>query len=197
MGALLEVKVDAQPALEMMRIGAGRAIDLRPAMKDVGEHLKNCIRRNFDEEGRPKWPPSRKRRGQKRTLSRHGDLKRSIGYVAGANEVNVYAARVYAGVHEFGGEIRAKSGKFLAIPAPELPDTASPRDYGGRKDVFFIRFGDKLAMAMAPQSKRGKPKRLFTLVKKVKIPARSFLTVPPEELQQAADKIIEYVWEAL
>jgi len=110
---------------------------------------------------------------------RTGNLRRSIRWKVNESrlegEFGSYDTS-YAAIHEFGGTIRPKRGRYLAIPFRSGKTPAgvwkSPRLFENtfvRKNIIF--------------QKRGKDKivPLFVLKKSVKIPARPFINPTAEK----------------
>lgn len=133
---------------------ARRGHDLSVPLGRAGEIIYGSVIRNFEEEGRPKWPPrspltrrimdysfmekaAGTRRYQKAVrwktkagilrkavdvarghniLQVSGDLKKSISTEVGKNEVRIGTSEIYARIHQFGGVIKPKRGRFLWIP---------------------------------------------------------------------------------
>jgi len=115
--------------------------------------------------------------------TRTGRLRASIGSMVTKRGIEIMAligsgvrnakGRVkYANIQETGGIIRAKSGKFLAIPLPAaltpagVPKKTSPLDYVNTfiaKGVIFQKKGKKFTP-------------LYALKKSVRIPASKYLS---------------------
>ncbi|RJQ25449.1 MAG: hypothetical protein C4589_11300 [Peptococcaceae bacterium] len=125
---------------------ARRGRDLSAPLGRAGEIIYGSVIRNFEEEGRPKWAPHssltrrvmdysfmEKAAGAKRyqkakrwktkevarghkILQVSGDLRKSIMIDVGKNEVRIGTSEIYARIHQFGGIIKPKRGRFLWIP---------------------------------------------------------------------------------
>lgn len=123
-------------------------------------------------------------RDAQKILSRK--LKRRTGNLARLQqEINIGAHSVvgkigpvvkYGRIHELGGTIRPKKGRFLAIPSDRIRTAAgvaraSPRDF---PDAFFHRRGERLYL-LRRVGGGGRLELLFTLVKRVKMPKRAYL----------------------
>jgi len=105
----------------------GRMRNRQGFFRNVGEHLLNSVRDNFEAESAPDgtpWQPlspvtiaARQSRG----LAPHpilrvtGGLVGSINYAADNGAVRVGTAKVYAAIHHFGGQ--AGRGGKVTIPA--------------------------------------------------------------------------------
>lgn len=110
---------DVAPRAALARAVAG-ARDLTPLMDQIGSVLANgAVERigqtNVTPEGTP-WPKSlRAQLEQGTTLHDSGQLMRSITEEASPGQVVVGSNMIYAGVHQAGATIRAKSGGALSF----------------------------------------------------------------------------------
>ena len=95
-------------------IALGR--DAGPVMADIATLGERSTRRRFDTESGPdgqKWKPSlRARIPGGRTLTKDGHLVGSISGRHGRDFAEWGVNRIYAAIHQFGGEIRAKGGSL-------------------------------------------------------------------------------------
>jgi phage virion morphogenesis protein len=108
--------------------------------KNVGEHLLNSVKDNFEAETAPdgtRWKAlsqttrdlrSRKYGNAPITILRaSGDLMNSINMQASDTDVRIGSSLVYAAIHQFGGD--AGRGKKVTIPArPYLGLSATDED---------------------------------------------------------------------
>lgn len=96
--------------------------DLKPLMQDFGVYLETATGLRFEDEEAPdgaKWQQSaRAREDGGKTLTDTAQLKGSIHSIAGRDRVEVGSNKIYAGIHQFGGTIRAKSDRGLAFTLP-------------------------------------------------------------------------------
>nr|DAE60148.1 MAG TPA: virion morphogenesis protein [Caudoviricetes sp.] len=135
--------------------------DTQSLMEVVGETLESSTRQRFEEgkspEGEPWEPSGRVRATGGKTLNREGDLKKSITSKATPHEVRVGSALPYARIHQKGGTIRPKKGKFLKFRG--LND----------EEVF---------------------------VKEVTIPARPYLGVSSEDMEEVRAVMADFLKDA-
>ena len=123
-------------------------VDLSPAMRKIAGALHKATEDNFAAEGRPRWKPlsevtkhmrlggkkaykkngeltaaaQRRQDGGFRILQHTGDLAGNISTDYDSNQAVVGSNKVYAAIHQFGGE--AGRGRKVEIPArPYLPIT--------------------------------------------------------------------------
>ncbi|MVA40667.1 phage virion morphogenesis protein [Agrobacterium vitis] len=114
----------------------------RPAgfYKNVGEHLLNSVKDNFENESAPdgsRWKTlSQATRDQREKKYGHaptailrasGDLANSINMQASDTDVRIGSSLIYAAIHQFGGD--AGRGNKVNIPArPYLGLSAADED---------------------------------------------------------------------
>lgn len=128
---------------------------------------------------------------------------------AGAVHGELTSALAYAAIHEFGGTVKPKSGKYLAIPiGPNKmasgairASQSSPRQIPG---LFFIRSqaGNLLGvtsgtgkLGAAGGGKRGPVVRKLTLwfllLESVRIPPRRYVTLAADDAGRDAQTIVD------
>jgi phage gpG-like protein len=106
---------------------------------------------------------------------RNNQLRSSIEIARGNNaDGSPFAAVgtnvVYAAIHEFGGIIRPKRAKFLAIPFPGVK--GSPRDYKNT----FVHNGIIFQGWQSAKGNVGGIEPLFSLKRQVVIPKRPYMS---------------------
>jgi len=127
-------------------------------MESVGDALVSGTLKRFDDEEEPtgkKWPKSKraaKEGGQ--TLTDTALLRRSIEYAATPDKVMVGSNLPYARIHQFGGTITPKKGKYLKFKGLD------------GEDVF---------------------------VKEAKIPARPYLGVSAEDMEEVKETLAAFL----
>jgi phage virion morphogenesis protein len=139
----VQVHVDIRKVLQAIEATLGAIRDQTPMWEDIGWEVRNSVKRNFREEGRPaRWQPLARstllrkvggvrkatterghwRAKAKRTLHENkiltdsGDLQENISYEADATGVTVGSNKDYAAIHQFGGTADMAPGP-AAIPA--------------------------------------------------------------------------------
>lgn len=119
-GVRIEV-TDREAAQGLGRIAAAGG-DLRPTLRAIGARLvANTLQRFEDQRGPDGVPWKRSRRAVQQngqTLVDTGRLRTSITFRAADASVEVGTNVVYAAIHQFGGTIRPKKGKFLKFRVP-------------------------------------------------------------------------------
>lgn len=109
---------------DMMTRLAKRAGDLSPVMRRIAGILHDAVEENFERQGRPGWVPLKPRTIRQRAkfgywpgkiLQRRGELAASISRRFDARSAAVGTNRIYAAIHQFGGQ--AGRGRKVTIPA--------------------------------------------------------------------------------
>lgn len=107
-----------------LRLGALVAAfgDLTPLTERFGVYLESATIDRFDTETAPdgsRWLPSiRVKKEGGKTLTDSAQLRSSVTSNAGSSQVEVGTNKIYAGVHQFGATIRAKSAAGLRFQLP-------------------------------------------------------------------------------
>lgn len=134
---------------------ARRAKDKSDLMRQIAGTMHSAVDLNFADGGRPKWLGLSYRQGD--PLRLNGGLQDSIESHSDNNRAVVGTNKAYAAIHQFGGVITPKKGKYL---------------------VFKI--GDS-----------------WIMTDKVEIPARPFLTLPPQDEADILQDIQDYFQRVL
>ncbi len=94
--------------------------DLREPLEQIGAHIVAETLINFDQERTPEgepWEPSQRAAEENgQTLQDHGHLRDSYTYAVSGETLVVGSDMIYAAIHHFGGEIKAKNGGYLKFP---------------------------------------------------------------------------------
>lgn len=125
MGVILQGAVMTKNGVSLSWGGLDRALgkavhrmgDTQDLMDSIGEALVSSTLKRFQDEKSPegeKWEPSaRAAASGGTTLSNTGDLKKSIDKYVTSNKVMVGSNKEYARIHQLGGTVRPKKGKYL------------------------------------------------------------------------------------
>ncbi len=167
---------DAQVKAVLARI-AERGANLQPALSAIGSLIKESIRTNFAEGGRPTpWQPIKNRDGQ--PLRDTGRLMNSITKRVAKSEVTVGTNVVYAAVHHFG----AKRGSFGTKTVTVKPHTRLINQVFGRP----LAKPKKIQVGAHPRS---------MALPWGDIPARPFMLVQDEDLVEIKEYLSRYITE--
>lgn len=113
---MIKITVDDNEVQRMLKDLAGRVKDMRPVMRKIAGIMHDAVEQNFEEEGRPKWKPSKRALKHKgKTLQDTGSLAVSISMRYDNKSAQVGTNKKYAAIHQFGG--KAGRGRKVTIPA--------------------------------------------------------------------------------
>lgn len=122
-GAQLIIRMDMSQVQSAFQRLAMAVSDTTPIMRAIGTGLVTNTHDRFDDEVDPEgnaWAPlneeyakSKRGPGILRESAMRGGLQGSITYRAGRDQVQVGTNKVYGAIHQFGGEILPKHGRFL------------------------------------------------------------------------------------
>lgn len=180
---------------EHLRLIQSRIVNIRPVLSAIAEILATSFEENFRQGGRwdgvgtgffaggnKRWKPlsgETKERYKRLGYSRDRTLKRTAGGLAASIEVRpqgllsvaISANKVYASIHQHGGEIN-----------PIIPVTPAMRKY------FWARYygtGQEKYKWMALTKKT-------TFTPHIKIPASPYLVIQQEDIEDIRDVLLEY-----
>jgi phage virion morphogenesis protein len=165
---------------------------LQLPLKVISGMILSDVRNNFARSQGPdgrKWKPlAHGRPGQSGGLPLRdtGMLLASTNSRVVGQEIIVGSNHISAGVHQFGGTIKPKKAKLLAIPlTKEAKRAGSPRNFPRPLVAIIGKSGEGVLIEAPPRrggsakgkkpAAKGKGKAQFALVKQVIIPARPFL----------------------
>ncbi len=128
----IEIKVDDKEIQQLLKKIISKIENLRPLMKNITGIMIDSVEENFEKEGMPKWKKlsasTIKQRTKKgywpgRILQKRGELAASITSKYDENSAIVGTNKVYAAIHQFGGDAgRNKNVKMPARPYLKLQD---------------------------------------------------------------------------
>ena len=186
----IKIKIDDAEVQQRLSAMAQRTANLRPLMVRIAGHMLDAVAQNFQSEGRnPKWDllkPStirsraRKGRGPHPILRITGQLARSVSRRATDMEAIVGTNKVYAAIHQFGGEI----------------------DRAGRSGSLRLRTGAKGqllrgktggAIFARASHKRGVERSFSIGGHKIRIPPRPFLKLGDDDLGRIRNDVLRHV----
>lgn len=115
----IEVKIelnDVQATID--KLGAGIS-NRRPLMQSIAGTMLAAVQQNFEQGGRPMpWLAPKYRNGA--PLMDNGILKNSITDASDNDHAIVGTNLIYAAIHNFGGQIKRKSGHITNMPKREF-----------------------------------------------------------------------------
>lgn len=177
-----------------------RGGDASRPLASFGGHMREMVLGHFEREQAADgtaWKKSKRaeREGGK-TLFSSGRLAASVRG-AGAVKVGKLEVRLgsnvkYAGIHQSGGVIRAKSGKYLAIPM-RAARNKRPRDFEG---TWFRRVRGRLWLFRKKGKRSPKIEALFLMLRSVTIPARPYLGFDPGSEDVLVELLVRHLGSA-
>lgn len=124
---MIEIKIDAETVLSALARLERAAVDASPVMAQIAGVMHDAVEENFAQQGRPKWiglkPPVNPRRAGGMILQDSGQLAASIDDQHDATSATVGTNKIYAAIHQFGGQTR---------PHVILPRNKKGLAFGGR-----------------------------------------------------------------
>lgn len=124
---MLRIEADNHEIRQLLAELKAKLGNASEAMDEIGELVKLSVKRNFEAEGRPqRWPKSARAKAEGgQTLSHTNNLRNSFNHRVGPFAVEIGTNVQYAAIHHFGGVIRAKRAKALAVPGIGLRRSVS------------------------------------------------------------------------
>lgn len=115
---MLELKINnSDKILAILNEMAEVTRHREPLMRDIAGTMRKAVLDNFEAGGRPSWAGIRHRSGI--PLNDSGNLKGSIQQVSDNDKAIVGTNEAYAAIHQFGGVITPKKGKYLVFKIGE------------------------------------------------------------------------------
>jgi phage gpG-like protein len=213
---MIEIKFNDKEFTDLLRKIAKQTSNSKSLMAFYFGEVHAEVMRNFRQQGSygdllsgtpstdfKRWPPlgkfqmaRRAKQGTGRTamLQQTNRLRLSIGTVRKVTntEMQIGTDLIYSAVMHFGAQgknaIRPRKAKWLTIPFPGVDKPA--REYSDTFVIFPLTGGNPIMFQKLPS---GGFLPLFTLVKKVEIPPRPYLTVGTATL----DRFMNYAWDWL
>jgi len=123
MSAAYEIRAPAASRIEAELFSLANAFeDISPMMETISFYGESSTLERFETETAPdgsRWAQSLRARTEGgKTLTDNAILKNSITPESGSDYAAWGSNIIYAGIHNFGGTIRAKNGKHLAFRLP-------------------------------------------------------------------------------
>lgn len=179
---MIELQITYEPVLRAWRRAAAEMGNTAPLMRSVAGIMFRAVEDNFAEEGRPKWKPlasstrlayqvggkdwKRLTSGRRRSigavkfspwsgriLQRSGQLAGSIVQRSDANSAVVGSNKVYARIHQMGGNtrphtIRAKTKRALSFGGIVVRQVSHPGSNIPARRFLRLTAGDLRHMVL-------------------------------------------------
>lgn len=124
---MIEIKFDSDRVFDVLGRLQRSVADASPVMAQIAGVMHDAVEENFAQQGRPKWlglkAPVSKRRSGGMILQDSGQLAASIEPGSDSTSAWVGTNKVYAAIHQFGGQTR---------PHVILPRNKKALAFGGR-----------------------------------------------------------------
>lgn len=122
---MIEIKFDSGKVLDALGRLQRSVADASPVMAQLAGVMHDAVEENFAQQGRPKWLGIKPRKGRAggKILQDTGQLAASITQASDATSATVGTNKVYAVIHQFGGQTR---------PHVILPRNKKALAFGGR-----------------------------------------------------------------
>lgn len=106
--AMIKITIDDKEVQSLLNSLSRKVTDMSPLMRQIANIMHNdAVEKNFEQEGRPKWKPSKRAQKQGgKTLQDTGQLAASISQQYTSNSAVVGTNKKYAAIHQFGGTIQ-------------------------------------------------------------------------------------------
>lgn len=115
---MIKITIDDTELKQLLKDLTQKLSDRRPLMRNLAGIMHNAVEENFEQEGRPRWKPSKRAQKQGgKTLQDTGSLVASISMQYDNDKAVVGTNKVYAAIHQFGG----KAGRGRKVTIPERP----------------------------------------------------------------------------
>lgn len=106
---MIEIKIDDREVKKMFKELAAQLQNRQTLMKKIADIMHDAVEQNFEQEGRPRWIPSKRATKQGgKTLQDTGQLAASISKYYDNDTAIVGTNKRYAVIHQFGGKAGRK-----------------------------------------------------------------------------------------
>lgn len=182
----ITLEYQAEAVLDAIRAATEALGDPELLLRDMGEYLMIAHDKRFASQSAPDGTPwqalspayaRRKKKNQNKILVLDGYLKNTLRYQVTGNELAFGTNRVYAAIHQFGGEIQI---------AARSQQTYFRQDKSGEVENRFVskrRSNFSQWVSMGPYT--------------IKIPARPFLGTSDTDDKELASIALGYLSRAI
>lgn len=124
----IKIKHNLKDIDKLMIELANRVKNAKPTMRKIGLIIKNYVDQKFETEGEyngekwkgwsESWTKERQKRksAKGKILSLEGELRESIDDKITDESVQVGTNKVYAAIHNFGGDVKKRNGETFDMP---------------------------------------------------------------------------------
>jgi len=180
---MFEIKVEAKNVMSALERLVHTGQDMSPVMRVIAQELEQQTEKNFAAEGRPKWLGIKPRKGREggHILQDTGQLAASITTSHDASSATVGSNKVYAAIHQLGGEINKPAQSRLVRHRTDAKGNLLRTEHFKGKGLIFAKDSHKRAVS-----------RWFEQgAHTIHMPARPFLPIDAQgQLQPEAEENI-------
>jgi len=180
---MFEIKVESKSVMSALERLAHTGQDMSPVMRIIAQELERQTEKNFAAEGRPKWLGIKPRKGREggHILQDTGQLAASITTSHDANSATIRSNKVYAAIHQLGGEINKPAQSRLVRHRTDAKGNLLRTEHFKGKGLIFAKDSHKRAVS-----------RWFEQgAHTIHMPARPFLPIDAQgQLQPEAEENI-------
>jgi len=187
---VIGLRVDMRELDRRLKDMASRVGDWTPVVRDFGAHMVRAWSLAFARTpGHTSGPAG------KPPAVQGGDLMGSLTYEVrrGGDVLEAGSSARHAAIQHFGGTIRPRKAKALAIPISSKSYGKRPRDFG---DLVFIPSKGRGIGVLARESSGGAVEALFALARSVKLPPRPWLLISDADARYLGDRMAEHAGES-
>ena len=118
---MINSTVDDKGVQKLLTDLSRKMVDMSPLMRQIAGIMHNAVEENFQQEGRPKWKPSKRAQIQGgQTFQDAASLASSISQKYTKDSAIVGTNKVYAAIHQFGGKTGSLISHMVQIKATEI-----------------------------------------------------------------------------
>lgn len=153
---MYEIKIDGKAALDGLERYANSLRDMTPLARSISTAFGSITDENFSAQGRPKWmglKPSTIRQRSKEgswpgmILQRSGGLASSIHSSYDSNSAVIGSNKVYAAIHQLGGEINKAAQSRLVRHRTDAKGNLLRTEHFKGKGLIFAKDSHKRAVS--------------------------------------------------
>lgn len=146
---MFEVKIESNAVMATLERLAHTTHDATPLMAAIAGELSNQTEANFAAEGRPKWLGIKPRKGREggQILQDTGQLAASITASSDANSATIGSNKMYAAIHQLGGDINKAAQSRLVRHRTDAKGNLLRSEHLKGKGLVFAKNSHKRAVS--------------------------------------------------
>ena len=183
---MFEIEFNSKPVMSVLARLEQSTHNASPLMASISNELFSQTEDNFAAEGRPKWLGIKPRKGREggKILQDTGQLAASIAKSSDATSATIGTNKVYAAIHQFGGDINKAAQSRMVRHRTDAKGNLLRTEHFNGKGLIFAK----------DSHKRVKTRWFEQGAHTIHIPARPFLPADAQgNLQPEAEEGILYL----